>query len=258
MRDRLQDFEWFVEQEQVLAASVAKLYERIALGKIPSDRMEIAESLQFGKRYHQVVVRYSAGVALEVLATEVRRLLDRVNGRPVNRQVAYQVSALGLLFGVVDGEEELQEIFSAGHNFDEDQDRAPYHSITDWVLGVESRPVPYAENEMGPVSIHNMIKVAESGDARTAFLALNEFFTQDWFFELRDGVPLDSQHPKYRGYWCWEGALAAVRYDIDDSAIVGFNHWPSDLVAAARAGTVFPRTSDRDYDAPMLRDWAAL
>ena len=49
-----------------------------------------------------------------------------------------------------------------------------------------------------------------------------------------------------------------MRYDIDDSAIVGFNHWPSDLVAAARAGTVFPRTSDRDYDAPMLRDWAAL
>ena len=255
MRDLLRDFEWFAHREQEFAAALARGDERFAAGKFAPERKAIAEASQFGGRYQQTVLRYSAGVALEALAPEVRWWLDRVDGRPLGTLAAGRMAALGLLFGVVDGDGEVREIFSGEQNLYETE--APYHRVTDWVLGVESRPVPYAENEKGPVSLLHVIETAESGDARNAFFALNEFVTGTWLFELRDGVPLDPQHPKYRGEWCWEGALAAVRYDIDDSALVGTAHWPSDLVAAARAGTVFPRTSDRDYDAPMLRDWAA-
>ena len=252
MRDLLQDFDWFVGQEDDIISSMARSAKRVASGKLPKKPARF-EALNYSFRYARFLARYSAGVELKTLAPEVRWLLDCVDRRSLGSKVTGHVASLGLLFGVVDGEEELQTIFPGRQSLYEDQ--APYHSITDWVLGVESRPEPYAENEKGLVSLRNVIEIAESGDARKAFFALNEFVTGDWLFELRDGVPLDPQNHNYCGEWSWEGALTAVRYDIDDSALVGFAHWPSDLVAATRAGTVFPRTSDRDYDAPMLRDW---
>ena len=255
-RDLLQDFEWFADREEATTQSLARLAERIASGQAPKNPAEF-EARNFARRYARFRARYSAGVALETIAPEVRWLLDRVGGRPIGLRVALEVGSLGLLFGVVDGEEDLQTIFPGTQSLYETQ--ADYHSITDWVLGVESRPEGYGspEQEKGPQSIWKVIDPARAGELSAAKSALETFVNEQWIPEHLNGLPLDPQHHTFHGEWCWVGALAAVRYGIDDSALVGTAHWPSDLVAAARAGTVFPRTSDRDYDAPMLRDWAA-
>jgi len=117
---------------------------------------------------------------------------------------------------------------------------------------MDSRPEPYFEHEVGPSSIWKVIDAADSGDVDAARMALEKFVTSEWLPESLDGLPFDPNHWTFFGLWCWVGALAAVRYEIDDVNLLGSPHWPGDVVAAARAGTVFARTSDRDYEAPML------
>jgi len=111
MRDLLQGFDWFVEQEKELDIGLVRSAKAIESGQTPADRVERVQIKKFGERFHRVSARYSAGVELAALAPEVRWLLDRVNGRPVGSKLIWHLGSLGLLLGVVGGEAELRDLF---------------------------------------------------------------------------------------------------------------------------------------------------
>ncbi len=72
-----------------------------------------------------------------------------------------------------------------------------------------------------------------SADARPIML---KTYVENWYKKHMKDMSWHGNHKgeAYVGYWCFEGALVAMLWNIDDSAIAAHKHYPADLVRYSR------------------------
>ena len=102
-------------------------------------------------------------------------------------------------------------------------------------MGEQQRPVASAAKFTQEYSA--LVGVIDaSAEARPTLL---KYYVENWYKKHMRGSALYGTHKSeaYVGYWCFEAALVAMLWDIDDSAFADHQHNPVDLVRHYRTQT---------------------
>jgi len=62
--------------------------------------------------------------------------------------------------------------------------------------------------------------------------AMLKTYVENWYKKHMKDMSWHGNHKgeAYVGYWCFEGALVAMLWNIDDTAVATHKHYPVDLV----------------------------
>ena len=95
-------------------------------------------------------------------------------------------------------------------------------------MGEQQRPVA-TDSKFAKVYNALIAVVDASAEARPALL---KTYVENWYKKHMRGSALHGtdKSEAYVGYWCFEAALVAMLWDIDDSAFTEHPHYPVDVV----------------------------
>ncbi|WKJ90892.1 DUF1911 domain-containing protein [Methylomonas montana] len=248
IRTQLKDREYF---DKALTFYSSVIEKRIAGLDGLNDEGKAGSSFDiWDYGFRLVVVRYSRGDVIgdmrdsvlqvqELLALQrsifasiqlqkdVRQMYERLDLGRLYESLTLLAFMASLRFSVQDTRGALDLIGHAGE--DALLDRVAR------VLGDESRPV--AAQSKFPKIYGPLVEIIEVPAEQRADKLKK--YVEGWYKRMKPIYWHDSHEGgaegAYFGYWCFEAALVAMLFDVDDSAISAHPHYPADLVRHYRS-----------------------
>lgn len=187
-----------------------------AIAEIRDSILQIKELLELK---HSIL----ASVQLE---EDVRQMYERLDLGRLYESLALLAFMVSLRFSVQDTLRALDLIGHAG------EDALLDHIAL--IFAGDSRPV-VAQSKF-PKIYGLLVEIIESpADQRASKL---KKYVEGWYKRMKPIYWHDSHEGAegaYFGYWCFEAALVAMLFDIDDSGISAHPHYPADLVRHYRS-----------------------